>query len=413
MKYLKKKALYDLIKNFIWQMLRLAPIRNNKIFVVNFLGRGYGDNPKYIVEELLKSNENLQIIWAVKDDKEAKTLPSGVKYCKIFSKEYFYHLVTSAVWIDNCRKEVRYKKNRQLYIQTWHGGGAQKRIESDVLESLTEDYVRIAKNDSKNIDLFLSDSRFQTELYYRACWYNGFVAEWGFPRYDIILHQNEMAYKKICDYFKLDCNKKIVLYVPTFRKDMSLEAYSIDYARLRTACHKRFGGEYIVLVRLHPNIAEKSGELGCDNQMVIDATNYPDIQELIAATDIMISDYSSASYDFCLTGKPALRFATDIGLYRNDRGCYFDIDVYPFPLAENNDELDSIICSFDFEQYRKDLDHFFKLIGTVRQENVSKKCANIIIDYVRMRGNKQAFFQKYKNVFLTPSDVSITINPQN
>ena len=42
-------------------------IRANKIVVSNFYGKGYGDNPKYIVEELLKTEKNLDIVWLVKN----------------------------------------------------------------------------------------------------------------------------------------------------------------------------------------------------------------------------------------------------------------------------------------------------------------------------------------------------------
>ena len=146
--------------------------------------------------------------------------------------------------------------------------------------------------------------------------------------------------EKVYSFYNLSEETKTVVYAPTFRVDWSLEPYSVDYVRLKKACEERFGGKFVVLVRLHPNIAAKSEELGITyNDEIINATYYPDMQELLCACDIVISDYSSLMFDFALSYKPCFQYATDIDAYKGDRNFYFDLSDMPFPMATSNDEL--------------------------------------------------------------------------
>lgn len=78
-------------------------IGKNKIVVSNFYGQGYGDNPKYIVEELLKMRKSLDIVWLVSGKGEYK-FPKGIRTVKIFSIRSIYEFMTAKIWIDNCRK---------------------------------------------------------------------------------------------------------------------------------------------------------------------------------------------------------------------------------------------------------------------------------------------------------------------
>ena len=118
--------------------------KKNKILVVNFNGRSYGDSPKYIIDKL--KDKNVKIIWSV--SKKYNDIPSNIKQVKYQSIRWIYELVTSKVWINNCRfpSYVRKRKN-QVYIQTWHGCIAIKKIEFDVLDKLNKTYIDCMVND--------------------------------------------------------------------------------------------------------------------------------------------------------------------------------------------------------------------------------------------------------------------------
>ncbi len=372
-----KRIFNAVIRRLVWGFCYLLPVKKNKIVISSYYGRGYGDNPKYIVEELRKRKADLEIIWLTKNDKEKSTLPEGIGTATFGTNSAIYHLSTAKVWIDNCRKAYMFKKKSQYYIQTWHGF-ALKRIEKDVADTFPPYYVKEAIKDAAGTDVIISDSDFMTGIYKNSFWYDGEVVKWGSPRNDGIINNSAGAADKIREILKLPEGKKTVLYAPTFRADYSTDCYSIDYARLMDSLKKRFGEDYTVLVRLHPNIVHK-----CDaipfSENVINATLYPDMQELLEFADIVISDYSSLMFDFSMMLKPCFQFATDIEAYKGDRNFYFDLEKLPFDLACNNDELENAILSFDLPAYQKKLTEFFDSVGMVRDGKASEKCADRIL----------------------------------
>lgn len=245
------------------------------------------------------------------------------------------------------------KRKGQHYLQTWHGF-ALKRIEADAEQALDGPYVRGCMQDSAQCDLMVSGSGFMTQLYQRAFWYDGPVAEYGSPRNDVLFSSQPHLLQKVRQAFSLPENQKLVLYAPTFRSDHSSRAYNLDVPSLLDACHTRFGGSWSCLVRLHPNVAKHStGLFAYNGSTILDATAYPDMQELLYAVDMLISDYSSCMFDFALSGKPCLQFATDIESYRQDRNFYFPLDRLPFPLSSSNPALCQAVRSFDAQEYAR------------------------------------------------------------
>lgn len=222
----------------------------------------------------------------------------------------------------------------------------------------------MAKEDSKKLDLLISGCRFSTDIFKRAFWYDGEIFEHGTPRNDILVKSDSNLNYMIKEKLKIDKDKKIILYAPTFRKNNNLEIYNIDYSKIINKLKDKFSGEWVFLVKLHPHLVSKSNELiyGKD---VLDVTKYDDIQELLSITDVLISDYSSLTFDFALTKKPCFLYVPDLDEYiENDRGLYFDINELPFISAKNNDELASEITNFDSDKYDKSLKSFSSKIGS-------------------------------------------------
>lgn len=346
-------------RRLFWKIFYLFPLNKNKIVVQSFLGRGYSDNPKYIVEEILKQDLDFKIYWNVNNISADNNLPKKVIPIKIDSLKSIYHMCTAKVWIDNCRKyHFINKKKGQIYIQTWHGFGV-KRIERDVERNLDSAYIKMAKKDSQMCNLLISNSELLTKIYKSCFWYNGEILECGFPRNDIFFSNNNIKKTdSIKNKIAINLNDKILLYAPTFRKDFGLEQYDIDYDLLVNSLQKRFGHKWIILIRLHPNIAKKSKELKLNKNFIIDVSDYDDMQELMLVSDILVTDYSSAMFDFALTKKPCFIYANDISQYKDDRDFYFDINKLPFSLAHDNKELEIKILNFDFNKYKDDVKKF-------------------------------------------------------
>ncbi len=377
--FMLKRLFSGAVKRLGWASCRLFPINKKKIVVSSYFGKGYGDNPKYIVDELLAHASSYKIIWLVKDKQEMNHLPDSVKACKINTWRSIYHMSTAKVWIDNCRRPYGFKRKSQFYLQTWHGF-ALKRIEGDVCDKLSPGYIRLAQKDSAAIDLIVSDSRFMSGIYQSSFWYSGDVVEWGSPRNDIIINgvDNRDLKQKVYARLHMEGSPKTILYAPTFRSNHSLEPYSLDYDRVVEACEKKFGGNFKVLLRLHPNISQMSHQLKVNPELVIDASGYDDMQELLAVADIVITDYSSLMFDFALSDKPVFQFATDIDDYKGDRNFYFQLDELPFSIAQSNEELVRNIGAFRADKYKQSVQTFFDSVGMVRDGDSAKKCAELI-----------------------------------
>lgn len=225
------------------------------------------------------------------------------------------------------------------------------------------------------------------ELYHRSFWYSGPVALYGSPRNDVFFRPQEETARAIRRFFGLPEDRKLVLYAPTFRADHSTAAYGLAPEPLLEALGKRFGGDWSLLVRLHPNVtAQSAGLFAYDGDRVLDATKYPEMAELLCAADVLLTDYSSCMFDFALSGKPCLQFATDIETYRNDRNFYFPLDELPFPLAQSNEALARAVETFDGQAYACRWKSFTEENGFREDGHAAERCADWIIDKLNEKG---------------------------
>ena len=187
-------------------------------------------------------------------------------------------------------------------------------------------------------------------------------------------------------------NVNILLYAPTFRKNNvfnesfdSMQVYNLDWERVLKEVQDKFGGEWIGLIRLHPNIADLKNNLVLPNT-VMDATSYPDMQELLMISDCLITDYSSCVFDFGMVGKKAFLYALDLKDYQKDRDFYFKHGELPFPLTQSTEELISCIRNFDSDKYNDKLQAFFHdECGVYKGGHASEITAGIILDEIKRR----------------------------
>lgn len=363
-----------------WCLSLALPVKRRRVVFCSYYGRGYSDNPKAIAQALLDEGVDAELIWLVKDAREAATLPAGIKPCPYDSPKRIWALATAKVWVDNCRKYDRFKKKGQYYLQTWHGFPL-KRIERDALDSLAPDFEKGAVRDSRHTDLLLSNSAHTTRVLRRCFWYDGEIAEYGAPRNDAFFSPQPELRRKVLNRFGLPEGQKLLLYAPTFRADKTTDAYKIAMEAALAACEARFGGSWSGLVRLHPNVASQSqGLFSYDGSRILDATPYPDMQELLCAADMLITDYSSSMFDYALSRKPCIQFAPDIERYRKDRNFYFPLDQLPFPLADSNPALIQKIQAFDMELYLQRWERFRWEQSICEDGQAAHRCAQWIKD---------------------------------
>lgn len=353
---------YEHLKNHVfakavWAVCIRLPIQKKKVYLTNFNGRGFADNQKYIAKELIRRNSGYQLVWLLQNPKEQK-LPGEIKPVKTGTMKEIYHMATSRFWINNVRFNQYFRKREgQYYIQTWHAGLGFKRIEKDVEDTLSKEYIEMAKTDSKAIDLIVSNGPFMTNHFKRIFWYDGEFLEKGHPRNDIFYTAGKEEKKRIYQALGISEQKKTVLYAPTFRADYGLSAYDMDYERVLQALSDKFGGEWVLLVRLHPNLFDKFDALNLKGENIINASSYSDMQELLFASDVMITDFTSAMFEFAIMDKPCFLYASDLEAYMKERGL-ITLEEVPFPKTDTNDGLEKIIMEYEKESYLKKVHEF-------------------------------------------------------
>ncbi len=367
--------------SIVFYMFRVFKVDSNKIVCTNFKGKGYGDNPKYIVEELIKRRPEIDIVWAV--NKKDTSIPTNIRQIKIGSIKWFFELSTAKVWINNTRfqKYVR-KRKSQFYIQTWHGGSIPlKMVEKDAQDILDISYINAAKNDSKMIDIMISNSKDLESLYKKSFWYDGEVMNIGCPRNDLLFDKKhfEEITSKVKNKFNIPENKKIIMYAPTFRDNYDFNYFSIGYEKIIRGLREYDSNEYVYAIRLHPNIAKK---YKIDDENIYNFSLYPDGYELLVATDILISDYSSTFVDFMCLKRPIYLYVPDYDKYMSGRGIYSYYNELPFPINYSNENLEESIISNEYEENLEKINAFYKRKEFADDGHASERVCNLIEKYM-------------------------------
>lgn len=371
------------------KIYKKLPIIPNKIVFSNFNGKGYGCNPKYIAQEILKRKNPYDLVWLVENvskEKELNNFPAGIRLVKRNSKQALKELASAKIWIDNHRKNIFFakglqKKKGQYYIQTWHGSLGIKKLDADVKylnDEENKEWVENAKYGSSCIDFLITNSQFEDEIMSKALWYNNEKKQFGHPRNDIFFQDVNDIVKKVKNFYGIKSDKKILLYAPSFRDDYRIDCYGLDYEKVLEAMVEKFGGDWVCIAKFHPRAGMHAKYLISDNANVINGTDYPDIQELLAGADIAITDYSSCIFDFMLSGKPGFIFAVDKKIYDTARGLYYPLEETPFPLAENNSQLINNILNFDNEKYQEKVKIFLQDKGCIEDGHASERVVDLI-----------------------------------
>lgn len=373
--------LSDIVRALAYKICRLLPVKKNKIIFISHLGKNYSCNPKYICEYILKHFPYSYDLIYLYDPTNIsdKQFSKGIKTVSIYSWRYIYEISTCGFFVSNTRIPVWFNfkpRKGQCYLQTWHSSLRLKKIEKDA--NLGEEYEKWASIDSEKTSLIVSGCKFSSDIFKNAFWYKGPLLEVGTPRIDYLLNLKDNDIIEIKRKALLEVSFRYLIYAPTFRKNGDISAYNIDYISLAEVLKEKFGGDWKILFRLHPNLKDvvdvKSLPSCC-----VDMSGYSDIQELIAISDIMITDYSSCMFDMAFMKKLCILYASDLEQYmRDERDLYFDIKSLPFPLAQNNAELSKIVSFYDDVHYQEDLERFMKSIGSYETGNACKK----ILDYI-------------------------------
>jgi CDP-glycerol glycerophosphotransferase len=358
-------------------------IDDNKVFFMP-QESAYTCNPKYICEELRKQCPDVEVVYRV-NSRGKNSVPEGITTVQLNKMDYFRELFSSKIIVANSfiylGMPYRLKKG-QVLIQTWHGSLGLKKHNKEVLDSIKR--AEALEYTGRRTDYLVTNSTLEISSLRETYWPKTPMLKYGHPRNDIFFPNYEKKRSELRRQFakqwEVSPETKFVMYAPTFRDTKSFDCYDLDFERVVEACEKKFGGEWKLLLRYHPSLYKQYSQLTTKlPDCVIDCTEFTDMQELIAVTDVAITDYSSWIYDYILMRKPGFLFATDIKEYcENERGFYYPIEETPFLIATSNDEMIKCIENYNDEVYHKKLEAFLVDKGCIDDGHASQRTVRLI-----------------------------------
>lgn len=301
-------------------------------------------------------------------------------------------LATAKVWINNIHFNVLLekglkKRKKTIYLNTFHGGitikneGKDKHSYKESKQlSKKEQMYRL---DASYVDYITSGCDIETHVLEEFFYGNGEIVKLGDARTDMLINGAPEIEKKVREFYNIPDETRIAIYAPTFRADMKLEWYDLNYEEILDTLQEKTGSPWVMLIRLHPRLAGKTKQIVPDSPRFINAGNYADMQELAAASDLMISDYSSVITDFMFTRRPAYMYVPDLDQYLKSRGLYFQMEDLPFPYARTTEELIGCMKNFDQDAYAKKVDQFIEKIGCINDGKSAKRIVDFLIEKMK------------------------------
>ncbi|GAA3227310.1 CDP-glycerol glycerophosphotransferase family protein [Actinocorallia longicatena] len=331
------------LRDHDYPALRTRPLRDLVLYD-SMNGRRYSCNPRALFERLREQDRDLDHVWISADGQFAP--PEGARVVLSGTREHYDAVARARYLVVNNRMPPWFRKREgQTYLQTWHGTPL-KTLGFDVRtlgEARNGAWERI-RGDVPHWDHLISPNPFTTPIMRRAYGYEGPVLETGYPRNDLLNDpMRDVRAARVRAALGLPPGKRVVLYAPTWRDDLIIGRkqrrpyqLALDLGRARA----ELGHDHVLLLRAHHHMGTGRAWRHADS-FVVDASGYPDIADLYLVADVLVTDYSSAMFDFAVTGKPILLFAYDLEHYRDEvRGFYFDLAAEaPGPLVRTSDEL--------------------------------------------------------------------------
>lgn len=250
---------------------------------------------------------------------------------------------------------IKLKKTK--LIQVWHAGVGFKSVGYSRFGKEGSPHPLISAHRNYDYATVASDNLISTYQEVFGLTRKHFLVP-GMLRLDGYLDENRISDTKKSLYEKYQSikDKKVILFAPTYRGMGQREAYydydKIDFDELYKLCKKE---NYVVLFKIHPFVDEKVPIKEEYKDLFIDVKDYKDINELFYITDILITDYSSAIYEFSLFEKPIIFFDYDKDKYQVIRGVHNDLNSSPGDVCTSFDEVLKLLKNknFDIDKVKK------------------------------------------------------------
>ena len=340
---------FEIISLFTYGLSRIIPKKKNRWIFGAWFGNSVSDNTKALYDYVKTNHPEIERVWVATDPSKVD-LP-GCTVVKRNSLSSLKYILTAKVAVMNqgFGDFAAYNFLGGVYkVQLWHGV-AWKKIGRDAIPNLKGLYEKVFQL-INHYDLYIAPSKIYGESIKTAFQTNeSRILYVGQPRNEVLFSESfrSLSKKHIEDTIGIS-NKKIIVYMPTFR-DKTSAVFSFQQLE-RNPRFKELANKYgfVIVEKLHYKNRQMQENMSSEKLVFgipsIDATT------LLGAADVLITDYSSCFFDYLIIDNPIIHYAYDYEYYKKqDRGLYYDIaEVAAGTVAENeNDLLTAIEKNFE------------------------------------------------------------------
>lgn len=317
-------------------------VPNRAAFFESFYGRQVSCNPLAIDREIAIVHPEVARFWSVTSERQE--VPEGAIPVLVGGREWFAARQHAQLLVVNDWLRYGFRRAKhQVVLQTWHGTMLKHLALGRPNVSLR---TRLAiRRESSRWSLLLSQNPHSTEQFTQSYAYDGEILEAGYPRDDrlarAVLEQgrNPIAVSSARAALSVPEGKSVLVYAPTWRDRGVTVVDDLDV----NALAEELGDDWVVVARGHTRTHMFGGYRLGDGR-VIDASRHADVNDVILAADMFVTDYSSLMFDAAVAKVPLAFFVPDIAAYRDcERGFTFDFErEAPGPLLADRDEVVSL-----------------------------------------------------------------------
>lgn len=322
--------------------IRRQPQQKKKVVFLEVREQALSDNFRLLWQELERQGDWELILCCIREGMEErkKVRKLCLQAIPVLADAAVVFISDSSYFFSSLPLRPQTK-----VIQTWHACGAFKKFGYSITDKKfgadRKDLERFPLH--RNFSLVTVSSPEVVWAYAEAFHMEKEqekILPVGISRTDIFYRREflDSAREKLYEKIPEAGGKKVILYAPTFRGRVA-DAVSpevLDFSAMREA----LASEYIVLCKHHPFVKHRPAVPEDCQNFAWDATELFSIEELLAVSDVCISDYSSLVFEYSLFERPMIFLAHDLDEYFDWRGFYYPYcEMAPGPIVSNTAEV--------------------------------------------------------------------------
>lgn len=366
-------SLIDVIVYFYYKIYFI--VKRNKesnIWLISERGIDARDNGYWFYKYMVEKHPEIPVKYVIARDSADYSKINEKDVVEYRSKEHYYYFMYSKYLIS--AEIMGYSPNEQLYYRLNKYGLLNIKGKKIFLQhGITCNYNTYMLPQHTKLDLFICgampEQRYMVEKY-------GYDEDkallTGFSRFDNLI----------------DEKSKILLIMPTWRKWLKYEntiiesEYYLNYMKLlndKEICELAKSKGYKIIFYPHIILQKFANEFKSKYKNVVIAKfDEYDVQELMKKSELLITDYSSVSFDFAYMNKNVIYFQFDKKRYREEQyseGFYSYEDNGFGPVCYEFNELKQNILKYlnnnnCFHPYSDRVFSFFTKIDTDNSKRI-------------------------------------------